>query len=146
MNILKQIIDENRIDVDKLDFKWFIVKANDVSGRKDKNGKIIEHWNLFFGDPRVTVPLLSLHSADLINATDTIYNKREKTWKKYIEAMHSANTADPYYEVGSLHKLDGSLKELASSLADFKDKTGFDVTKLEVFDLDDKKTVSKVCA
>lgn len=147
MNIFKEIVDGKDIDVEKLDFKWFIIKHKDPAGRKDKKGNVIEHWTVMFGDPRVTIPFLSMHGDEFQEACHIVYDKCRKTWQKYIDAMHGAHTADPSYAVCDLANKNGnSLKDLKENFRTAKTLCGFDVTKLIVFDLDDEKTVDKVCA
>lgn len=147
MNIFKEIVDGKDVDIEKFDFKWFIIKHKDPSGRKDKDDKIIEHWTVMFGDPRVTIPFLSMHGDAFRDACHLVYDKYHKTWQKYVNAMHGAHTADPSYAICDLANKSGtSLKELEENFITAKRTTGFDVTKLDVFDLDDEKIVDKVCA
>lgn len=140
MNIFEDIMNDKNVDLNAVDMHFFIYKF--ISARTNKTA-----CTLTYGDPRLVVPLLvALSDFEKSPAISTkVYNSDtyQKIMDKRRSTQPSLNTHSDY-SAESLEALQNKLDKGQPGC-----KHGgphvIDISKLEVYDLNDPTVVEKAC-
>lgn len=141
MNIFEDIMNDRNVDLNDVDMRYFIFKY--VSARTSKT-----IYTLTYGDPRLVVPLLvALSDFEKSPAISTkVYHSDtyQKIMDKRRSTRPSLNTRAEY----SAESFEALQNKLDKGRPGWKhgDPHVIDLSKLEVYDLDDPTIVEKVCS
>ena len=140
MNIFEDIMNDKNVDLNDVDMYYFIFKY--ISARTSKT-----IYTLTYGDPRLVVPLLvALSDFEKSPAISTkVYHSDtyQKIMDKRYSTRPSLNTCAEYSaeSFGSLqNKLDKGQPGWKHG-----DPHVIDLSKLEVYDLNDPTVIEKAC-
>ena len=142
MNIFEDIMNDKNVDLNDVDMRFFIFKYIPDCTSKTR-------YHLTYGDPRLVVPLL----AAMMESTEKSIYISEKMCHSstYRKIMEKRRNTQPSLNTSAEFTAE-SLEALQNKLD--KGRPGWkrgnphviDISKLEVYDLDDPTVVEKACS
>lgn len=140
MNIFEDIMNDKNVDLNAVDMRFFIYKF--ISARTNKTICI-----LTYGDPRLVVPLLvALSDFEKSPAISTkVYHS--DTYQKIMDKRRSTRPSLNTSAEFTAESLEALQNKLDKGRPGWKngDPHVIDISKLEVYDLNDPAVVEKAC-
>ena len=141
MNIFEDIMNDKNVDLNAVDMRFFIYKF--ISARTNKT-----ICTLTYGDPRLVVPLLvALSDFEKSPAISTkVYHS--DTYQKIMDQRRSTRPSLNTSAEFTAESLEALQNKLDKGRPGWKhgDPHVIDLSKLEVYDLDDPTIVEKACS
>ncbi len=141
MNIFEDIMNDKNVDLNAVDMRYFILKFISAHAKKTV-------CNLIYGDPRLVVPLLvavsDFEKSPAISTKVYHSDTYQKIMDKRRSTRPSLNTSAEF-TAESLEALQNKLDKGRSGWK-HGDPHVIDLSKLEVYDLNDPTVVEKACS
>lgn len=140
MNIYEELLAGKTIDENKINARYFVVK----------NAYKNNVFRLFFHDPAYAIPTLKMfseHNADIKGRLLYRANGYRQFIKYVAKIDHELDLINHTYEASSLEKLQKEVDDAIINLRRVKNvECMINVSKLELFDLNDSDVLIKACA